>query len=332
VVCPRIRKPRRIARDRRWRWQRRVLLLCLIGGAVWVLALVYNLFTRSRAPASNPVEVAQEREFQVRAAIPRRLGRPVYKLSVIPGGAYSVEELRQALDSDEVAARHYAVFRRASLRMEQSRFVQPVYVSYRVGDAVFWTRHPVALVPDETLLTDGANFARARCGNRVAVEPQSPVQAANPPAAVFDHVDAPAPNPAADKRDEPLLAAEVFPAYSPAMTEEIQPADPGGALAVQVAARDVPIDESPVLELRHIALAWPLECWSTVSPQSELPGAQPVLRACTELDRLRLGPAGFPLELPPEAPPPTPIPEPGSLVLMLGGLGVAAAVRRLGLP
>lgn len=274
--------------------------------------------------------MAQEREFQVRAAFPRRLGRPVYKLSVIPGGAYSAEELRQALDSDEVAARHYTVFQRASLRIEQSRFVQPVYVSYRVGNAVFWIRRPLALAPRETLLTDGANFARARCGNRVAVEPQSPVETASPPLGVFDHAEAPTPDPAADQRDEPLLVAEVFPAYSP--ETPWQTADPGGKLAVQTAPRDVPAGQFPIRELPHIALAWPLECWSTVSPRGALPGAPPDLRACTELDWLHHQPAGFPLELPPETPPPTPIPEPGSLVLMLGALGMAVAVRRWGLP
>jgi hypothetical protein len=342
-----MRKSRRIARHRRWRWQRRFLVLSLIVGAVCVQAIIYTRLSTHWAPVGNPeagAPVAHESEPLARAAFPRRLGRPVYKYSVIPGGAYSPEELKQALESDEVAARHYAVFQRASLRTEPSRFVQPVYVSYRVGDAVFWTRRPVALAAHETLLTDGANFARARCGNRVSAEPQSPVQTASPDPAVFEDAETPAPEAVAANRDEPLLAVEVFPGLfqdTPWQTvvplpdgigeaqqdtgDGFQMAAVGSVPAMRPTSREIPIDQLSIPDLPGVDLVWPLDCGSIAWPPDALPDSPRNPRACAALDWLRYR---LP-ESPPEPAPPTPIPEPGSLVLALGGLGVAVAVRRL---
>jgi len=338
TVPRRIRKSRRIAR--------RLLAPSLIAGALCVQGVIYTRLSTQPAAACNPdagAPAAHETEPVARAAFPRRLGRRVYRYSVIPGGAYSPEELRQALDSDEVAARHYAVFRRASLQTEPSRFVQPVYLSYRVGDAVYWTRQPVALAPHETLLTDGANFARARCGNRVSIEPQSPVQAASPAPGAFDHAETPAPEPTAANRDEPLLAAEVFPAFfeempwqtvvpMQAMIEEahqdagdgFQIGTAGSAPALQPTSRETPIDEHEIPALALVTLLWPLECRSTTPPPDAPFGTRLNQPACTALDWLRYRTP----ESPAESPPPTPVPEPGSLAMALGALGVAAAVHR----
>lgn len=307
-----------------------MVLLCLVAGALCVQAVVYSRLSTHRTPARNPDagdRVAQSAAPPVRAAFSRRLGRPVYKYSVIPGGAYSPEELVQALDSDAVAARHYAVFRRAALRTEPSRFAQPVYLSYRVGDAVYWTRRPVALPPHEPLLTDGANFARARCGNRVAVTPQLPVQAASPAPGVLEEAGAPAPEPAAANRDEPLLAAEVFPGLFQETPWRIAvpmpPEDAWGAM-----------ERQPSLP--------PLNCWDVAPSPDAPPDAAAGRPGCAELEwphyrrgSLPLGsapetPPGDPFGAPPSGRPDTPIPEPGTLVLTLVGLGVAVAVHRLG--
>jgi hypothetical protein len=107
-------------------------------------------------------------------------GRPIYPYSVIKGGAYSASELVNALDRDPVAARHYAAFQRGSVRVVASPFTKPVYLSYRVGNTIYWTSRPVRLPPGEKLLTDGQNFARARCGNRICETPQTPVNDTEP--------------------------------------------------------------------------------------------------------------------------------------------------------
>jgi hypothetical protein len=101
--------------------------------------------------------------------------RPVYRYSVIPGGAYTPQELRQKLESDVVAAEHYESFDLEHVRTVRAHPGRPVYVSYRKGRSIFWTRRPTRLAADEILLTDGAQFARARCGNRISETRQEPV-------------------------------------------------------------------------------------------------------------------------------------------------------------
>jgi hypothetical protein len=125
---------------------------------------------------------------------PTRLSasRPVYPYSIIRGGAYSKAELVDALEMDSVAARHYATFHRSLVYITQSTFTEPVYLSYRVGDAVYWTRRPVQLPKGETLLTDGKNFARARCGNRISPVLQAPVNDTEPAPETMDTPQRPA--------------------------------------------------------------------------------------------------------------------------------------------
>jgi len=83
--------------------------------------------------------------------------------------------LKDKLAADKIAARHYEAFDLSRVRVTKADSTRPVYVSYRKGESVYWTRRPVQLHKDEPLLTDGVFFARARCGNRVSDSPQKPV-------------------------------------------------------------------------------------------------------------------------------------------------------------
>jgi hypothetical protein len=95
-------------------------------------------------------------------------GHPYFRYSVIPGGAHSPEELRRALQNDDVVKTHYADFKADKARLVVLDKDRLAFVSYRVGDQVFWTRKPVHLRKGETLLTDGTHLARTRCGNRIS--------------------------------------------------------------------------------------------------------------------------------------------------------------------
>ncbi|HEV3201591.1 MAG TPA: hypothetical protein VGZ73_27015 [Bryobacteraceae bacterium] len=152
----------------------------------------------------------------VRPAVFRDRPRPVYPFSIIRGGAYSGEELVHALESDPVAKSHYDMFQRAQLRSVRSTFVKPVYLSYRKGNLIFWTSHPVSLHDGETLLTDGNLYARARCGNRISLVPLAPVAKVEP---VPDVLDTPEPMEAIL---EPLLeaAVELDPTVPPVIDPE----------------------------------------------------------------------------------------------------------------
>jgi len=98
--------------------------------------------------------------------------RPSYPYSVIVGGAYSPGELRFANSKDTVVRDHYSDFdlKHAQLvRLVDDHFQ---YVSYRIKDQVYWTKKKLRIPSGELLLTDGVQYARARCGNRLSDTPR----------------------------------------------------------------------------------------------------------------------------------------------------------------
>jgi hypothetical protein len=161
-------KRRRHLRIVRFGW----LALALIS----VSALAHHIFVSQRRFAEPPVMAAADgSEAPLRPAAERRLSRPVYPYSVIPGGVYSVAEFRLAIGRDSVVSAHYSGFHAEGLRMTNAAKPVPMYTSYRIGNAVYWTRYPVRIAAGEALITDGTSFARARCGNRLSSSPRGPI-------------------------------------------------------------------------------------------------------------------------------------------------------------
>lgn len=118
--------------------------------------------------------------------------RPIYPYSVVSGGIRSGYELKAAVERDPVVALHYAGFDYAHARLVQLLRERSVYLSYRIGNRVYWTRHRVKLHKGETVLTDGKMTARTRCANRVEEAPQMESSNMEPPAARFDEPVMPA--------------------------------------------------------------------------------------------------------------------------------------------
>ncbi|MDX2180342.1 MAG: PEP-CTERM sorting domain-containing protein [Bryobacteraceae bacterium] len=114
--------------------------------------------------------------------------RPVYRNSVLRGGVRSSEELERRLATDAAAAKHYAGVRAAKLRPAVLDKPKSAYVSYRIGDRIYWTAKPVTLAAGETVLTGGEETVRARCGNRLSDEPETPVAEAEPEGALDEIV------------------------------------------------------------------------------------------------------------------------------------------------
>ena len=148
--------------------------------------------------------------------------RTVYPYSVIAGGAQSAQELREAVAVDPVVAQHYADFDIAKARRVTLDAPKLVYVSYRIGNKVFWTKHKVALRKGEAMLSDGPNMARTRCGNRISVLPVRPNAPAEPSSSELEGPEF-----------APMVSSPYLAAYSvspPAMfSGPIQ--SPGGATA-----------------------------------------------------------------------------------------------------
>jgi hypothetical protein len=94
--------------------------------------------------------------------------RPNYPYSVIAGGAYSPAELRYASTHDALVREHYAGFDMNSARLTVSTEDRYQYASFRLKNAIFWTQSKLRIPKGEMLLTDGRNYARTRCGNRLS--------------------------------------------------------------------------------------------------------------------------------------------------------------------
>jgi hypothetical protein len=117
--------------------------------------------------------------------------RPVYPYSVIARGVASSAELKETLEKDPVVAAHYAGFDVGRARVVRAERTRAVYVSYRLGNRVFWTKNKMVVPHGEKLISDGTHLARTRCGNRISDTPMAPVSDAEPTANKFDEPSRP---------------------------------------------------------------------------------------------------------------------------------------------
>lgn len=186
---------RRTRRHRRNRIIRRALLLVTCGAFSFTFALIAlqhltpSLFRASRPSLADrrEAEASRERFLQLQQeALSQMEQRPVYPYSVIPGGIRNAHELKLAAERDPVVASHYRGFDYDHARVVRLVLARTVYVSYRIGNKVYWTRHRVSLKKGETVITDGRMTARTRCGNRVEEVPQQATSNAEPPVEKFE--------------------------------------------------------------------------------------------------------------------------------------------------
>jgi len=182
-------------RHRRNRRIRRVLFAVVLGCVVSALAflglrqLTPSLFHASKSlPTNRQFEDATRNDFlRVQQESLQDIEKgPVYPYSVVPGGVKNVRELKWAADHDPVVRAHYAGFDYDHARVVRLVLAQTVYVSYRIGNKIYWTRHRVTLKKGEKVITDGTMTARTRCANRVEEVPQQAHSELEPPAEKFE--------------------------------------------------------------------------------------------------------------------------------------------------
>jgi len=184
-------------RHRRNRLVRRIvagLLVVFCAAGLSAVALHYlspSLHSAQTRPDLNQAaeqarvrrQVASDLAFQPRT---KASSRPVYPYSVVPGGVEDARELKWVAEHDPIVAAHYAGFDYAHARIVRLTLAQTVFVSYRIGNHVYWTRHRITLHKGEKLITDGKMTARARCANRVEEVPQQLNSSPEPPVAKFE--------------------------------------------------------------------------------------------------------------------------------------------------
>ena len=116
------------------------------------------------------------------------LSRPVYQHSVVPGGVFTKNEIIQAIAQDTVVAAHYDKVNTQAIVTRTVSEPRRVYMSYRRGDKVYWTKKPLPLHRGEKTLSDGSVEIRARCGNCISDVPMTPTSDQEPDAVEFDRL------------------------------------------------------------------------------------------------------------------------------------------------
>jgi len=140
---------------------------------------------------------------------------PLFSYSIIPGGARSADELKNAMANDPTVAEHYAGFDLGKTHTVPAESSRLMYVSYRMGNSVFWTKRRLRIPAGEKLITDGNLEARTRCGNRLSELPVEPVSPEEPTEEAMERT-----------QDSDLLAIETPPPampLSPPPTTDIPP-------------------------------------------------------------------------------------------------------------
>lgn len=141
--------------------KRHIGLVAVILG-VTALAIVGTLGIRK---ASHSVYVQPAR---VAPPAPNfRAARQTYPYAIVPGGVYDSKELKDSMRADPVAREHYSDLHPDEMTPVRIQAPMRAYVSYRIGDKIYWTKRKINIPRGELVLTDGRNMIRARCGNRI---------------------------------------------------------------------------------------------------------------------------------------------------------------------
>jgi hypothetical protein len=175
---------RRSRKDSRLKQRLAAVGLLAVAACAGLYALAMNEATAPAmsAQAHAPAAAATPAPAVLRTAaqVETKKTRRVYPYSIVPGGVLDRRELTHAVAVDQVVAEHYAAFEAGKTTIKTVDKPRAVYVSYRKGDKVFWTAKKLQLAKGETLLSDGQNEIRTRCGNRISDVPQLPVEAKGP--------------------------------------------------------------------------------------------------------------------------------------------------------
>jgi PEP-CTERM motif len=211
---------RRTRRHRRNRVIRRVLfaaVVVVLGIGISAVALRYlspSLFHASKSvePDRQATEASRFRFVQAQQDALRSMEGPkVYPYSVVPGGVRDARELKWAADHDPVVAAHYRGFDYDHARVVRLVLARTVYVSYRIGNKIYWTRHRIKLKKGETVITDGKITARTRCANRVEEMPKQATSSSEPPAVKFEQPVMPSLGPATQNPPVPFVSSLITP-------------------------------------------------------------------------------------------------------------------------
>lgn len=167
------------------------LLVCIMFWALW-WATGYRIgFIFGQ---QNSIEV--ERTISTPAIWPDlptlvpRAALPHYNLAVIKDGLTSIEDFKRHVQDDAILYSRFANFDWASARIIQLPAMR-VFVSFRRGNQIFWTKGLRTVESGAWAITDGHTTVLMRCGNEISFVPERPNQDLSPGLIETPETDAP---------------------------------------------------------------------------------------------------------------------------------------------
>ena len=150
-----------------------------------VKLLRYSVAEQAQLPVSSQAMNSQDnaapnQNDQLSLSASSQPHRPIFPYSIVPGGVRDARELQSAASHDPVVAKHYSDFRIAAAHTVRLEKPLEMYVSYRRNNQVYWTRNRMLVPAGESLISDGENLARVRCGNRLSAVAAKPVAVTDP--------------------------------------------------------------------------------------------------------------------------------------------------------
>ena len=190
-------------------WHRRSAIVLFFAGAIFALAATIVLF-RPFSPLSDISAIGGVGKLvplsiqEYAHKFPEQFYKLVYPYSIVPGGIGNADDAKRATLSDALVRTHYRNLDLAKLKPMNLAENRLAYVSYRMGDKVFWTAKRICLFKGERMLTDGTNLVRARCGNLVSDTPEPIAPFGGPSEEVLNspHIQSISPG-TPDERDGP---------------------------------------------------------------------------------------------------------------------------------
>lgn len=202
-------------------YRRRLRLSILVLAVLTVFLLVSSLafhngdssFSLGSLPMNDDPGVGSLELASPATSAPE--ARKFYPYSVVPGGVRNPDELREAAERDRVVGEHYAGFDFQKAHVLSVPKDRLVYLSYRIGDKVYWTTRQVSLHKGEKLISDGHITARTRCGNQVSELPQKLASPQEPAAKQFDEPEGSSTQTAFPDNFRSALSERTAPALGP---------------------------------------------------------------------------------------------------------------------
>ena len=187
------------------------------------------------------------------------------------------------------------------------------YVSYRVQNQIYWTKNKLRIPKGELLLSDGHNYARARCGNRLSDQQHKSAASAHEPHSALLSL--------------PPVTIQTLPELALAEPPALE-GIPGTAIPLESrsgAATPAPEYSQPLVPLEPAAGGGQSSVGgSFVSGNSFVPVAPAPLRVVSTggTPTIPAPPPTTPVS-PPTTPPVAPIPEPSTVYLFLVSLVIS---------